>query len=118
MGDDIKIEAKGDVAFAKDNATVTINKAIQNSGASDDLKTQLEELTKVVEEMTGKMSKEDAEDAQECLERFVGDVTKEKPKRKWYSVSGEGLIEAAKALGSLGTPVINAVERVIKLLPA
>ncbi|MGE0086819.1 MAG: leucine-rich repeat domain-containing protein [Desulfococcaceae bacterium] len=119
MGNDtISITAQGDVAFGKDQAIVTINKAIQQSGASDDLKANLEKLTKAVEAMIKQMPKDDADEAKENLEILVKQATSEKPKRKWYSISGEGLIDAAKAIGSLGKPVIETTQAVLKLLGA
>ncbi len=46
---------------------------------------------------------------------MVEEATKSKPNKKWYSVSIEGLIQAAD-LDKLGEPVVNLSKKVLSLL--
>ncbi len=114
--DTITIHAEGDVAFGKDRAVVTIDKTIRKSAVSDDLKAMLEKLTEAVGNMIQAMPEDVADETEDNLEKLVREATREKPKRKWYSVSCEGLIETAHTAGSLGQPVIEAAQQVLKLL--
>ena len=36
--------------------------------------------------------------------------------RKWYSISAKGVLEAAKAVGDAGVPLLSACMKVIELL--
>jgi uncharacterized protein YjbI with pentapeptide repeats len=51
MGDTYKINARGDIAFAKDQAIVTLNKSIRNADISEYLERSLEHLTTIVDEL-------------------------------------------------------------------
>lgn len=114
--DTITIHAEGDVAFGKDQAIVSINKTIRKSAASDDLKAMLEKLTQAVGNMIKAMPEDAADETEDNLEKLIREALREKPKRKWYAVSCEGLIETAQTVGSLGQSVIEAAQKVLKLL--
>ncbi|GBC62947.1 hypothetical protein DENIS_3931 [Desulfonema ishimotonii] len=118
MGDTYNFKAGGDINFARDQAIATINKTIAESGAPDALKTQLEELTQAVQAMIADMPDHRAKRITDKLAEFSDEVSAPQPDRKWYSVSGEGLIDAAKAVGSLGNPVMKLVKAIVDGLPA
>jgi hypothetical protein len=65
--------------------------------------------------MTRLPEKKRADVAQD-LSNLVTEVTKEAPRRKWYELSAEGLIEAAKACAGMASPVIQTVKTVLALL--
>lgn len=117
-GDTITITAKGDVNFAKDQAISTINKTISNSNISGSLKKNLKQLTASVSKMLETLPEDKAAELFKDLELLVVEASKDKPARrkKWYELSAEGLIEAAKAVGSIGKPVIEATRSVLELL--
>ncbi|MDM8552420.1 pentapeptide repeat-containing protein [Desulfobacterales bacterium HSG2] len=117
MGDDIKIKAGGDVAFAKDEAIAMINKKITEAAKiTDSLEDKFNELSTAVENMVRDMPDEKAREVTGDLQTLVSEASKDQPRRKWYEISGEGLTDAAKAVGSLGKPVIDATQAVLKLL--
>ena len=118
MGDDkINIKAGGDVAFAKDQAIATINKTItEAAGISETLESKLKELSVAVEKMVQNMPEDKAKETTKDLETLAGEAVKKEPRRKWYELSGEGLIEAAKAVGEAGKPVIEITQAVLNLL--
>ena len=117
MGDTITINAKGDVAFAKDQAIANISKQISDSAnLADDLADKLNKLTQAVNAMARDMPDDKANEVTGDLQTLVDEAEKDEPRKKWYQLSGEGLIEAAQAVGSLGKPVIDATNAVLKLL--
>ena len=81
-----------------------------------ELRETLTKLTSAVEEMNKKLPREQALEATDDLERLVTEATKPKPSKKWYSVSIEGLIQAAEKLGDAGEPVISLSKKVLFLL--
>jgi len=100
MGDYIQIKADGDVAFAKDYAIAQINKSITEAvSISETLETKLKELSASVEKMIQNMPDNKAKEITKDLEILANEAVKDEPRRKWYELSGEGLIEAANAVG-------------------
>jgi len=83
---------------------------------SSELQGLMKDLAIAVGRMTQKMSKEQAEDAAEDLKNLVEQAAREKPKRKWWSVSVEGLTQAAKNIGEIGKPVLDILERIVPIL--
>jgi polyhydroxyalkanoate synthesis regulator phasin len=89
---------------------------ITASAVSNELKELIKELAVAVGKMTQEMPKEQAEDVAEDLKNLVEQATREKPKRKWWSVSVAGLTQAAKNIGKIGEPVMDILERTVPLL--
>ncbi|MDM8552421.1 pentapeptide repeat-containing protein [Desulfobacterales bacterium HSG2] len=109
--------AKGDLAFAKDQAIAMINKKITEAAKiTDSLKDKFNELSTAVENMVRDMPNDKAREVTGDLQTLVSEASKDQPRRKWYEISGEGLTDAAKAVGSLGKPVIDTTQAVLKLL--
>jgi hypothetical protein len=86
------------------------------TNASQELKEKLEKLTRQVAEMCGYLPEDKKKEAARDLEVLTDEATSEKPRRKWYSLSAEGLIEAAKAVGEAANPVVKTVKEIITLL--
>lgn len=109
-----------------DNAHITGNintGTIQNSfntvaqsAAEPALKAELERLCQQVEQMLTKLPEEKKEEVAQDLDSFVKEVTKDMPRKKWYELSGEGLIEAAKACAGMAAPVTATVKSILALL--
>ena len=88
----IKMQANyGQIGEVLTNCTNVINQ--QPDG---DAKTLLANLTDEVEALIEALPDEKKEDAADNLKLLVEAATAEKPKRPWYSVSSDGLIEASK----------------------
>jgi GTPase SAR1 family protein len=129
---------KGDIMIgdqpAKNNNSVSIknssiggnvisNSSIQNSfntvaqsAAEPNLKSALEHLCQQVEQMLTKLPEEKKEEVAQDLDSFVKEATKDAPRRKWYELSAEGLIEAAKACAGMTAPVTATVKGILELL--
>ncbi len=119
MGDTISIKAQGDVVFAKDQAIATINKTISESAnLPENLEDRLKELTAAVENMVKDMPEDKAKEVTQDLQTLVDESAKENPRQKWYELSADGLIEAAKTVGTIGKPVVDTTQAVLKMLGA
>ncbi len=70
-------------------------------------------MAEVVEMMSKFLSEERAA---EDLSRLIDETTKPALSRKWYSVSIDGFIEAAKNVEKAGEPVVNLSQKVPSLL--
>jgi hypothetical protein len=54
--------------------------------------------------------------AAQDLKTLTDEATSEEPRRKWYELSADGLIEAARSVGEIATPVITAAKAIVALL--
>lgn len=120
MEEKITINVDGNV-----NAPITVgerNKVQQtiqgsfNSGLSPEAQTTLAQLTAAVQEMLKHLPAEQAEETRADLEHLQEELAKPKPNHKWYSVSIEGLVKAAKNVGKVGAPVIELAGKLLKIL--
>lgn len=89
---------------------------VQQSSANHELKDKLELLCKQIEEMTKQLPEVKQKEVSQDLSNFVAEATKEAPRKKWYELSAEGLIEAAKACAGIASPVITTVTDIVALL--
>ena len=89
---------------------------IESLSAPIELKETLRQLAEAVDAMNKALPKEQAAEVTEDLSKLVDEVTKPSPNKKWYSVSIEGLIEAAENVERVGEPVINLSRKVLSLL--
>ncbi len=103
------------VVIGKDNR---VQQTIQGSfnTTSPELQQTLQALTAAVNAMLTHLPAEQAEEAREDLRRLQEELQKPKPSKKWYSVSIEGLIKAAKNVGKVGAPVIELAGKLVNLL--
>ncbi|MCP5119073.1 MAG: GTP-binding protein, partial [bacterium] len=104
----------GDVAIGE-KIQNSLNK-VQAANSSDDLKGLLEQLAQEVAKIAEKLPKEKAEEVADDLDRFTGEVTKDNPKRKWWELSADGILEAAKSAGQIGATAITIIDKVRPLL--
>jgi hypothetical protein len=112
LGDNAKISGDFVVAKSIENSFNKINL----SETTDELKGLLKELSVVVSKMIEHLPEEEGEEVAEDFDTLVDKATCEKPKRKWWSVSIEGLSNAAKNLGEIGTPVLDLIGKIVPIL--
>ena len=89
---------------------------VAQSDAEPTLKAELERLCTQVNQMLAQLPEEKKQETVQDLNSFVTEATKEAPRRKWYELSAEGLIEAAKACAGVASPVISTVQKILTLL--
>jgi hypothetical protein len=80
------------------------------------LRSTLEGLTLAVTKMTEGMPKADAERVVNDLQTLSNEAVSPAPRRKWWQLSAEGLVEAAKAVGEAGKTVLDWVPKVLTIL--
>ena len=80
------------------------------------LKDALKELTTKVAELAKQLPPEKAEQVSKDLAALTTEAVSKEPRKAWYELSASGLLEAAKAVASMTTPIATAVKAVISLL--
>ncbi len=98
MGNDNRINIGGNVINAQVGQTLTNCTNMVNQQAPGLKKDLLNALRGDIEELIKRLpedKKDEAPQIAENLESVIKQATKEKPDRKWYSLSTEGLLEAA-----------------------
>lgn len=93
----------------------SFNKASESS-VDGELKNHLIKLNEAVAEMLKGLTESQQKQAANDLKVLTDEATSEAPRRKWYELSAQGLLEAAKAVGETAVPVIAAVNTVVGLL--
>jgi hypothetical protein len=89
---------------------------VAQSNADNDLKQKLQLLCSQIDDLVKRLPAEKQKEVEQDLSGFVTEVTKDAPRRKWYELSAEGLIDAAKACAGVAPPVIATVKQILGLL--
>ncbi len=89
---------------------------VAQSDTEPALKTELERLCQQVEQMLPQLPEEKKQEAAQDLDSFVKEATKDTPRKKWYELSAEGLIEAATACAGMAAPVTATIKSILALL--
>jgi hypothetical protein len=90
--------------------------SIAKSDTKEELKESLKQLTVQVAELAKLTPPEKAEEIARDLESFTKEATSKAPRKKWYELSADGLLEAAKTVAEMAAPVTTAVKAVLALL--
>ena len=112
IGDNV--EFHGDFAVGK-KIQDSFNKA-QASSSTDEIKGLLTQLAEEVAKVAQKLPEEEAAEVAGDLETFTTEVTKDKPRRKWWELSAGGIRDAAKTAGQVGTTAISLLAKLQPLL--
>jgi hypothetical protein len=94
----------------------SFNKA--DSATNDALSDLLKELAAAVGKMSELLPKEKAREVATDLAVLTDEATREKPRRRWWELSIEGLTKAAEDVGEIGTPVIQTATKIASFLLA
>jgi hypothetical protein len=88
-------------------------KSCFNTVAEGDAKGQVKEVLRQLLEEVNEAAKSVDEEQAKMMVQDVEVLTKEvsgsKPRREWYELSVKGLVEAAKAVGEVGKPILATV---------
>lgn len=98
------------------DAITNVATTVQASQASDPVKEALVALTKAVEQMAASLPEARQQEVVRDLRSLAEEATSPTPRRKWYEVSAEGLLDAAKSVAALGGPVTQSVKVLLDLL--
>jgi len=89
---------------------------ISSSDASQEIKEKLKELSQAVAEMCEHLPHEKAREAARDLDTLTNEALSDKPRRKWYEMSADGLVKAAETVGKVAVPVITIVMSLLPML--
>jgi hypothetical protein len=92
----------------------SFNKA--QSASDPALRDLLQNLCKQVEQLLSQIPPETRKSVSQDLSTFVAEASSDKPRRQWYELSANGLIEAAKACAGMASPIVTTVKTVLSLL--
>ncbi len=81
-----------------------------------ELKERLQELALEVANLVKQLPPDEAESVSRDLSALSTEAVAKKPRKKWYDLSAEGILEAAKTVAELTGPVSTAVKAVLALL--
>lgn len=108
-----RIEGNVNILGPVQNAFNTINNIDTSSAEAKSLQSLLKALHEETTKLIKALPDDEAERAARNLRNLTEAATAKKPDRKWFEVSAEGLLDAAKAVASLTSPVTTAVKAVL-----
>lgn len=97
------------------NIENSFNKAA-GSEVKQDLKEALKTLTAQVAELAKQLPPQQAEEVSKDLSTLTSEAVSKTPRKRWYEMSADGLLEAAKTVAEMSGPVTTAVKAVLALL--
>lgn len=115
IGDNANISAPIVIADSIQESFNTLAKADVNN----DLKTQLDQLLKTINEISKQATPEQIDTTQKMAqdaETLVKEAASSNPRRPWYELSLDGLKEAATSIGEIATPVLKIIKEIGPLL--
>jgi len=117
--DDHSIHIRGNVTNSQVAQTLTNSTNMVQQQPAGTKKDLLDQLRRDVEALISHLPADKADEAPqvaEDLEMLVKQATSDKPNRKWYSVSAEGLLEASKWVNNFSGNILGTVGQLGKLI--
>jgi hypothetical protein len=96
--------------------TNTVNNNLAESVADKQVIDLIKELTQEIDRVAIDVDPSQVKKMGKNLEALSNEVANQDPDRKWYEVSIEGIIDAAKAVGSVADPVVTVAKKISALL--
>lgn len=98
----------------------SFNRAAEIEKQDSEVGVLLQELSQQVNELAEELSTsntlEKAEQVADDLETLTKELAREKPRRRWWEMSTEGLCEAGENIGQVGEKVIATAKKLAALL--
>ena len=91
---------------------------LRDSETDSELKATVELLLQQIAELGAAIPSEKAVEMASDAETLSKEITRPKPRRKWYELSIEGIKEAAEAVGEMGKPILETTVKLLPLLAA
>lgn len=114
--DSHNITIHGNVSNSQIGQTLTSCTNMIQQQAPGEIKTTLTELEKAVQALLSKLPEDKQSETTKDWEVMVKESTSATPRRKWYSLSAEGLLEASKYVKDFTGNIAGIVGRLTKLL--
>jgi hypothetical protein len=89
---------------------------VSNSDIAKEMRDALSILSQQVAELCNQLPETEQKRAAQDLETLSNEALSASPRKKWYELSAEGLVEAAKTVRSLAEPIAESVKVILGLL--
>ncbi len=89
---------------------------VESVSDKPELQQLLRDLCGQMTELTKRLPIAEQSKVAKDLPAFVAEVTSPSPRKPWYELSGKGLVEAAKAVADLASPITTVVSSIFQLL--
>lgn len=89
---------------------------VANADVDAELKEKLKLMTVEVANLVQKLTPDDAEKVSKDLGTLTAEAVSKNPRKEWYELSAQGIVEAAKTVAEMAGPVTTAVKAVLALL--
>jgi hypothetical protein len=110
------VTVAGDFNFVTaQNIQNSFNKAA-NADVQAPLKDALKDLTAKVAELAKQLPPDKAEAVSKDLAALTTEAVSKEPRKPWYQLSADGLLDAAKTVAAMTGPVTTAVKAVLAML--
>lgn len=100
-----------------ENIQNSFNKAAAVAHAQLELGEALKRLTEAVAALAARLPQSAAEALSKDMEILIREATSQQPRRRWWELSAQGIVEAAQSVSDLTQSVIKALRLVVELLP-
>ncbi|MBX3172125.1 MAG: hypothetical protein KF760_32270 [Candidatus Eremiobacteraeota bacterium] len=92
------------------------NGELANKDDREELKGLLAQLQQQSQSILPALPAESRDEFAQSVEGLVKESTKDKPSKRWYEASRDGIVEAAQALGEAAEPIIKTAVAVAAYL--
>jgi hypothetical protein len=104
------------IAEFMSNVTNNVNNNLEKSQTSEDVKALIKQLTDQIKDISSRADPKTTQRMASDLQTLSSEVAQPEPRRAWYELSLKGLKEAAEAVGSIATPIVATVTKLMPLL--
>src|ERR1035437_2193495 len=116
MGDQIKQNINGGTFYGPVAAKMEHCTTIIGQQANDQRKQLLAELQRTATDLIQRLPEDKREDAADNLKLLVDSAVAKEPKRRWYEVSSQGLLDASKFVKDFTSNIAGTIGQLGKLL--
>lgn len=117
FGDNAQLQVEGNFnVVTAETIEGSFNSAVNATGANAELKEALQALAVQTANLVQRLPANIAEQAAKDLKTLTDEALSKAPRKKWYTLSAEGLIDAAKRVAGMAESMAKAIAAVLKLL--
>jgi hypothetical protein len=93
-------------------SNINTRSAARSSSNPEDIQELLRQLGVAVAQISQSLPAQHKQEVERSLQVLTEEASKEKPSRRWYTVSIAGLAEAAKDIGEIGKPILEILAKI------
>lgn len=96
--------------------SLQLNAPLQNLTKEEQITELLHQLSEEIKSLHSHLSEEVATQVKQDFDVLNAELTSKSPRKQWYELSINGLIQAAKNLGEIGKPILGLATQILLLL--